>query len=395
VAISELIRHPQVHSSGARICSLLALWSIVGITQMDAHAAAMAAERPSFDCDKADTNSTRLICADTFLMALDLRLADAYNQRLAKESGPERARLLAQQRAWLAENATACRPPDPRNVGFAETVEPRLCLSQRYLDRLAALGAAPTPPTEAPNNKLGVHPRCIQLVGDVLADGQPSASLPLTQCNRVYRDVSVRRSDDGWLEAEGATPFVPWFRFKPVASLSDGSWAVAADWSANGAGYSASAILRLREEGPGEGKSLLARILVLGGSNCQRGILDAKSTVDGALDVVFAVTPYDLVVSVLPSLRTREDLSALTGNSGPTRDACVGSLVQRYVAPYVTGTIESATLGHPAGMVGSPIDDCFMRIFSIGSEQQKTVLDSAELQTRTDAFTRACLIPIR
>jgi hypothetical protein len=106
-------------------------------------------------------------------------------------------------------------------------------------------------------------------------------------------------------------------------------------------------------------------------------------------DVVFAMTPYDLVVSVSPSLRTREGLSLLTGSSGPTKDACVGNLVERYAAPYVSGTIESATLEHPAPMEGSPIDDCFVRIFSGGS-QQRTVLDSAELQARTDAFARAC-----
>jgi uncharacterized protein len=374
---------------------LLALWGIASTIAVNVPTAVMAAEGPSFDCRKADSNSTRLICEDTYLMVLNLRLADVYGERLAKESEQERSHLVAQQRVWLAANETACRPPDPRNVGFAETVEPRLCLSQRYLDRLAALGAAPAPPTEAPNNKLDVNPRCVQLVGEILADGQSSASLLLTECNRVYQYVSVRQSDGGWFGAEGATPFVPWFRFKPVAPLSDGSWAVAADWSANGAGYKASAILKLREERNGEGRILSARSLVQGGSNCQRGILDARSTADGTFDVVFAVTPYDLVVSVSPSLRTREDVPALTGNSGPTRDACVGSLVERYAAPYVTGAIESATLGHPTGMVGSPIDDCFVRIFSVGSEQKKIVLDRAELQARTDAFTRVCLIPIR
>jgi uncharacterized protein len=387
------MRQPRVRSFGARICSLLALWSIANTAAVVAHAATMAAERPSFDCGKADSNITRLICEDTFLMALDLRLADAYGERLTKESGPERARLVAQQRAWLAGNETACRSPDPRNVGFAETVEPRLCLSQRYLDRLAALGAAP--PTEAHDNNLDIHPRCVQLVGEILADGQSTASLPLAECNRIYRYVPVRGNDGGWLEAEGATPFVPWFRFKPVAALSDGGEAVLADWSANGAGYRASAILRLREEGGGEGMVLSAQVLVQGGSNCQRGILDARSTADGTLDVVFAVTPYDLVVSVSPSLRTREDVSVLTGRSGPTRDACVGSLVERYGAPYVSGTIESATLEHPTGMIGSPIDDCFVRTFGVGGEQPKIVLDRAELQAKTDAFTRACLTPTR
>jgi uncharacterized protein len=381
-----------VHSIGARICSLLALWGIASTVAVGAHAAVIAAERPSFDCGKADSNSTRLICGDTFLMALDVRLADAYSQRLAKESGQERARLVAQQRAWLVGNETACHPPNPRNVGFAETVAPRLCLSQRYLDRLAALGAASAPPSEAPDNKLDVHPRCVQLAGEILADGQSTASLPLTECNRVYRYVPVRGSDGGWLEAEGATPSVPRFRFKPVAALSDGSEAVMADWSANAAGYKASAILKLREEGPGGEKILSARVVVQGGSNCQRGILDARPIADGTFDVVFAVTPYDLVVSVSPSLRTRDDVSVLTGSSGPTKDACVGSLVERYAAPYDSSIIESATLEHPIGMVGSPIDDCFARIFSVGAEQQKVVLDSAELQARTDAFMRACVI---
>jgi uncharacterized protein YecT (DUF1311 family) len=379
-----------VHSSGALVCSLLALWSIVSASTVDAHAA-MSAGGPSFDCGKADSNSTRLICGDTFLMALDLRLADAYSQQLAKESGQKRAHLVAQQRAWLIGNETTCQAPDPRNGGFAKTVEPRLCLSQRYLDRLAAFGAAPAAPADAPKNNPDIHPRCVQLLGEVLADGLSMATLPLTQCNRVYRSVSVRQTDGSWLEAVGATPFVPSFRYKPVVTLSDGSEAVVADWSANGAGYKASGILKLREEGSGQGKILSARVLVQGGSNCQRGIRDARSATDGMFDVVFAMTPYDLVVSVSPSLRTREDLSVLTGSSGPTKDACVGSLVERYAAPYISGTIESATLEHPTAMAGSPIDDCFVRIFSGGGSQQKTVLDSAELQARTDAFARACL----
>jgi len=105
------------------------------------------------------------------------------------------------------------------------------------------------------------------------------------------------------------------------------------------------------------------------------------------------MTPYDLVgVGFPPSLRTREGLSVLTGSSGPTKDACVGSLVERYAAPYISGTIERAPRwSTQPRWAGSPIDDCFVRIFSGEGSQQKTVLDSAELQARTDAFARACL----
>jgi uncharacterized protein YecT (DUF1311 family) len=352
----------------------------------------MAAGGPSFDCGKADSNSARLICADTFLMTLDLRLADAYGHRLAKLSGMERARLVAQQRAWLSGNETACQVPDPRNAGFVETVEPRLCLSQRYLDLLAALGARPA---DAPKNTRDIHPRCVQLLGEVLAEGQSEAALPLAQCDRVYRSVPVHQTDSGWLEAIGATPFVPWFRYKPVVKLSDGSEAVVANWSANGAGYKASDILKLREEGTGQGRTLSARILVQGGSNCQRGILDARSAAGGALDVEFAITPYDLVVSVLPLLQSKEDLSALTGSSGATKDACVGRLVERYGPPYVSGTIDRAVLELPTTMAGSPIDDCFTRSFIVGGGQQKIVLDSAELHVKTDAFARGCLTQVK
>jgi uncharacterized protein len=373
---------------------LLALCSIASAITMDARAAEMAAEGASFDCGKADTNSARLICADTFLMALDLRLANAYGERLAKASGQKRAHLVAQQRVWLIGNETTCQTPDPRSADFSKTVEPRLCLSQRYLDRLAAFGVAPAVPADTPKNSLDIHPRCLQLLGEVLADGQPRAVLPLTQCNRVYRSVSIR-SDGSWLETVGATPFVPSFRYKPVATLSNGSEAVAADWGVNGAGYNASAILELREEGSSEARILATSVLVQGGSNCQLGILDARSAPDGTFDVVFAVTPYDLVVSVSPSLRPREGLSVLTGSSGPTKDACIGSLVERYATPYVSGAIESATLEQPTAMAGSPIDDCFVRIFSAEGSQQKTVLDSGELHAKKDAFERACLTPVR
>jgi uncharacterized protein YecT (DUF1311 family) len=369
--------------------SLLALASaIVVVTQ----ATMMAAEGPSFDCGKANRNSARLICADTFLMALDLRLADAYGRRLAKLSGQKRERLVAQQRAWLGGNETACQAPDPRNASFVETVEPRLCLSQRYLDRLAVLGARPA---DAPKNTPDIHPRCVQLLGEVLAEGQSEAALPLVQCDRVYRSVPVRQTDSGWREAVGATPFVPWFRYKPVIKLSDSSEAVVADWSANSAGYKASDILKLREEGAGPGRTLSSRILVQGGSNCQRGILDATSSAGGVLDVVFAITPYDLVVSVSPLLQPKEELSGLTGSSGATKDACVGRLVERYQAPFVSGTIDRAVLELPTTMAGSPIDDCFTRIFIAGGGQQKIVLDRSALHEKTDAFARACLAQIK
>jgi uncharacterized protein len=376
-----------------RLAFLLALWSLSAIA-VEADAAASAEEGPSFDCGKADTNTERLVCEDTFLMALDLRLANAYDQQLAKEKGQKRAGLVAQQRAWLTDNETACQAPDPEKAGFSETVEARMCLSQRYLDRLAVFGAAPAAPATA--NNPHIHPRCVQLLGEVLADGQSRAALPLTQCDRVYRSVSVRRSDGRWLEAVGATPFVSSFRYKPFATLSDSSEAVVAVWGVNGAGYTASAILKLHIEGTGQSGMLSAQVLVQGGSNCQRGILDARSVPDRRFDVVFAVTPYDLVVSISPSLRTLEGLALLTGRSGPTRDACVGSLVERYAAPYTSGTIERATLERATAMAGSPIDDCFVRIFSAREgSPQKTVLDRAELQSKTDAFAQACLSPVR
>jgi uncharacterized protein YecT (DUF1311 family) len=376
-----------------RLAFLLALWSLSAVA-VGADAAAFAEEGPSFDCGKADTNTARLVCEDTFLMALDLRLAKAYDQQLAKEKGQNRAGLVAQQRAWLTGNETACQAPDHGKAGFSETVEPRLCLSQRYLDRLTAFGAAPAAP--ATTNNPGIHPRCVQLLGEVLADGQSKAALPFTQCDRVYRSVSVRRSDGSWLEAAGATPFVPSFRYKPFAALSDGGEAVVAVWGVNGAGYTASAILKLYIEGTGQSRILSAQVLVQGGSNCQRGILDARSVPDRTFDVVFAVTPYDLVVSISPSLRTREGLDLLTGRSGPTKDACVGSLVERYAPPYTGGTIEHGTLEQATAMAGSPIDDCFVHIFSArDGGPQKTVLDRAELQSKTDAFARACLSPVR
>ena len=160
-------------------CFLLALWSTASAVTVNARAASAAAGGPSFDCGKADSNSARLICEDTFLMALDLRLADAFGQRLAQESGQKRARLIAQQRAWLNGNEIACQPPDPRNASFAKTVEPRLCLSQRYLDRMAAIGASPVAPGETPNNIAEIHPRCVQQRDELGHARRSDAGVPL------------------------------------------------------------------------------------------------------------------------------------------------------------------------------------------------------------------------
>ena len=71
---------------------------------------------PSFDCRKARTAVEHLICRDPGLAALDVILADAYNDVLARIQASQRASLYREEDRWLvgrdrcaaAGDVTAC-----------------------------------------------------------------------------------------------------------------------------------------------------------------------------------------------------------------------------------------------------------------------------------------------
>lgn len=84
-----------------------------------------AAAAPSFDCARASTPTEHAICGAPALAALDRALADAYRAARTGAGEAERARIRAEQIAWLGR----------RDACGADAA----CLEARMAARLAAL----------------------------------------------------------------------------------------------------------------------------------------------------------------------------------------------------------------------------------------------------------------
>jgi uncharacterized protein YecT (DUF1311 family) len=74
-----------------------------------------ALAQPSFDCARARAWDERVICAQADLGELDRRIATAFRALSERAAPPERTRLQAEQRAWLAERR-ACEAPVAREA---------------------------------------------------------------------------------------------------------------------------------------------------------------------------------------------------------------------------------------------------------------------------------------
>lgn len=97
-----------------------------------AGAAALAQERPSFDCAKADNAIDRAICKSGELAKADREMAAAYTTLLDKLGGAAKDELVKDQVRWIANRNRACR--DNRD-GIED------CLKNRYAARLKNLRA--------------------------------------------------------------------------------------------------------------------------------------------------------------------------------------------------------------------------------------------------------------
>ncbi|CAM2171357.1 Lysozyme inhibitor LprI N-terminal domain-containing protein [Paraburkholderia sacchari] len=73
---------------------------------LETQAAAKTALAQSPDCSKLISVQARLICGDAELTRLDSALAETYNQKLKASSN--KARLRADQRAWLQNSRNVC-----------------------------------------------------------------------------------------------------------------------------------------------------------------------------------------------------------------------------------------------------------------------------------------------
>ena len=97
-----------------------------------AGATALAQERPSFDCAKADNPIDRGIRKNGELAKADREMAAAYTALLAKVSGAAKDELVKDQVGWTANPNGACRA-DPDNI--------EACLKTRYAARIKNLRA--------------------------------------------------------------------------------------------------------------------------------------------------------------------------------------------------------------------------------------------------------------
>ena len=76
---------------------------------------ALAQTGPSFDCARARAWDERQICAQADLAELDRRIAAAWRVLTERATAEERARLQAEQRAWLGERR-GCEGPQARQA---------------------------------------------------------------------------------------------------------------------------------------------------------------------------------------------------------------------------------------------------------------------------------------
>ena len=83
---------------------------LVTLLALAAGATALAQERPSFDCAKADNLIERAICKNGELAKADREMAAAYAALLAKLSGAAKDELVKDQVGWIANRNRACRP---------------------------------------------------------------------------------------------------------------------------------------------------------------------------------------------------------------------------------------------------------------------------------------------
>ncbi|HKT91288.1 MAG TPA: lysozyme inhibitor LprI family protein [Paraburkholderia sp.] len=90
---------------------------------LETQPATKAALTHSFDCSELISAQAQLVCGDAELARIDKTMAEVFNQKLVVSNN--KARLRAEQRAWLRNSRNACRD--------------KACLLKSYQVRLAEL----------------------------------------------------------------------------------------------------------------------------------------------------------------------------------------------------------------------------------------------------------------
>lgn len=108
---------------------------------------AVAQTGPSFDCARARAWDERNICAFGDLAALDRQIAAAWRSVTERASEQDRARLQAEQRAWLGQRR-ACQGPVEREA--VSCLRRTMRARARDLEAMAQAGGPSGLPTAKP-----------------------------------------------------------------------------------------------------------------------------------------------------------------------------------------------------------------------------------------------------
>lgn len=98
--------------------------------------------KPAFDCARADSSVTRLVCADAALAALDRKLDDVYKAAVAKSNGETLATLKAEQRGWVKGRDECWKAQKKAPTWLTESFvvdDIRACTEWSYSQRIAEL----------------------------------------------------------------------------------------------------------------------------------------------------------------------------------------------------------------------------------------------------------------
>ena len=158
--------------------------------------AALAQERPSFDCAKADNTIDRAICKNGELAKADREMAAAYTALLDRLSGAAKDELVKEQVRWIANRNRACRAnPD----GIED------CLKNRYAARTKNLRAyaqgtypAISEQSLAKQGKLGK----ITWSYDIAYPRFEGTNVDFSAVNARFADAAKKSADDATPKAD-------------------------------------------------------------------------------------------------------------------------------------------------------------------------------------------------
>lgn len=376
-----------------RSTSVAVGWLLSALVALGAIPSAQAA--PSFDCSKATSTAEKLICGDSALSELDQSLADAFQGLRQQRTGASRDRLLAEQRAWLADRDRRCGIP---SGGGEPTLAQRWtwapCLAERSRERLTQLGVT-VPAVERPagSNTAGfIHPLCLDLAtggraGPGGGDDERPIPILLDACNRGMRHVGVSLGDGGFFSATGAYEGFPtWYAYRPIGRLSNGETIVEVNWSGGGTGQF-SEIDAVRSTTNGGETTISARTLIGGGDRCNGGIDQATMPSAGVIEMTLRATPGDLIAAGDPAVDvTGYDLASCS-------ICCAGTLTYRFDVTASRQTLVSAVVSEDLSADQSEpmsAQACFDRLVHEGGGKLPRSFTAGELGQLAQHFRQSC-----